>query len=129
MEKAPVYIQMDSTVVFSPNNEHILSIRQTTDTSIWFSLTTGNDTIKGRARLHPHYNLGAETVSFSEGTYYIHQYFVYESNNPCLYYVGIGDQNVVAEETEEIYAVIGLIGDNCDPELVQMAGKKLNRIK
>ena len=69
-----------------------------------------------------------ETVGFSKGEYVITHYYVTETDNPCLDFIGLGNQNIAEEKSENVYALISVSGDTCADELSEMTNKKLKTV-
>jgi hypothetical protein len=121
----PQFIPINKKIVFRSKNGHRISITQTNYTDIEFTIQYKNQEYKGKAFLYPHFYFGSETVVFSDEEYVMTPYYIAESNHPSLDYIGFGNQNIAEVGTEEVYAIIGISGDNCETEFSEMSKQKL----
>lgn len=124
----PEYIEKNSKVVFTSRNEQTITIRYINYTDIEFKISYSDEQIEGQATLLPHFYLGTETVEYSDGEYLITKYFVTTSSNPCIDYIGLGNQNITYDEPEELYAMVALSGGGCENELEGLTNQKLKKM-
>lgn len=124
----PKYIPKNQDVRFETENGKSISIRQINYTDIEFKIEYNEQVFSGKASILPHFYLGMETVGFSEGEYVITHYYVTETDNPCLDFIGLGNQNIAEEKSENVYALISVSGDTCADELSEMTNKKLKTV-
>ena len=124
----PNYIPKNKDVKFKTADGNSITIRQVNYTDIEFLIQHDNEKFKGKASLYPHFYLGMETVGFTDGEYIVTNYYVTESDNPCLDLIGLGNQNIAEENPENVYALISVSGDNCEDELNKLTNKKLKTV-
>lgn len=124
----PKYILENQKAIFETNNGYSITIRQLNHTDIEFTIQYDDQKYKGKASLFPHFYLGMETVGFSDGEYVITHYYVTESDNPCLDFIGLGNQNIAEESSQNVYALVSVSGDNCEDELNELTNKKLKTV-
>jgi len=125
----PEYIPRKQYVTFESENGNSISLRQINYTDIEFEIQYYDSKFKGKASLFPKFYLGMETVGFSDGEYIITHYYVTETDNPCLYFIGLGNQNISEENSEEVYMIVAVSGNNCKNELKELTNKKLKKRK
>ena len=123
----PQYITRNNTATFSSNRGQTIRIKQINYTDIEFKITYENKEFSGQATLLPQFYFGSETVNFKNGEYLLTKYFVTKTNNPCLDYIGLGNQNIINSETEELYAVVSMAGGDCENELIELTNEKLKK--
>lgn len=124
----PEYIPKNQNLIFESENGKSISIRQLNYTDIEFAIQYDEQKFNGKASLFPHFYLGMETVGFSDGEYIITHYYVTETDNPCLDFIGLGNQNIAEENPENVYALVSVSGDTCEDELNELTNKKLNTV-
>tara|TARA_R110002096_G_scaffold409363_1_gene608719 strand:- start:516 stop:1031 length:516 start_codon:yes stop_codon:yes gene_type:complete len=124
----PEYIPIKQKVRFESENGNSITIRQLNYTDIVFEIHYDNKKFNGKASLSAHFYLGMETVGFSDGDYIITYYNVTETDNPCLDFIGLGDQNIAEEDPENVYALVSVSGDTCEDELNELTNKKLKTV-
>ncbi|WP_291726467.1 hypothetical protein [Bernardetia sp.] len=124
----PKYITNDQEVIFKSESGNLITIQQINYTDIEFEIQYHDQNYKGKASLSPYFYLGMETVGFSEGEYVITHYYVTETNNSCLDFIGLGNQNIAKENSENVYALVSVSDDTCKDELNELTNKKLNTI-
>ena len=124
----PNYIPKNKDVIFKTADGNSITIRQINYTDIEFLIQYDNQEFKGKASLFPHFYLGMETVGFSDGEHIITHYYVTETDNPCLDFIGLGNQNIAEENPENVYALISVSGDTCADELNKLTNKKLKTV-
>lgn len=124
----PEYIPKNQNVRFESENGNSITIRQLNYTDIEFTIQYDEQKFNGKASLFPHFYLGMETVRFSDGEYIITHYYVTETDNPCLDFIGLGNQNIAEENSENVYALVSVSGDTCEDELNELTNKKLKTV-
>lgn len=124
----PEYIPKNQDIRFESENGNSITLRQINYTDIEFEIQCDDQKCNGKASLFPKFYLGMETVGFSDGEYIITHYYVTETDNPCLDFIGLGNQNISEENPEDVYALIAVSGDNCQDELKELAYKKLKTV-
>lgn len=124
----PDYIPKNQNVKFESENGNSIIIRQLNYTDIEFAIQYDEQKFNGKASLLPHFYLGMETVGFSDGEYIITHYYVTETDNPCLDFIGLGNQNIAEENPENVYALVSVSGDTCEDELNELTNKKLKTV-
>jgi len=124
----PEYIPKNQNITFESRNGSLITIRQINYTDIEFEIQYHDQKYKGKASLFPHFYLGMETVGFSDGEYVITHYYVTETDNPCLDFIGLGNQNIAKENPENVYALVSVSGDTCEDELNELTNKKLKTV-
>lgn len=124
----PEYIPKNQDVTFESGEGDLIVVRQINYTDIEFEIQYNDQKYKGKASLFPHFYLGMETVGFSDGEYVITHYYVTETENPCLDFIGLGNQNIAEEGSENVYALVSVSGDTCEDELSELTNKKLKTV-
>lgn len=124
----PNYIPNSQDMKFGSGSGNSIIIRQINYTDIEFKIKYNNQNYSGKASLFPHFYLGMETVVFSDGEYIITHYYVTETDNSCLDFIGLGNQNIAEENLENVYALISVSGDTCEDELNKLTNKKLTTV-
>lgn len=124
----PYYISKNQDVRFESENGNSITLRQINYTDIEFQIQYDDQKFNGRASLFPHFYLGIETVGFSDGEYIITHYYVTETDNPCIDFIGLGNQNIAKENPENVYAIVSVSGDTCIDELKELTNKKLKTV-
>lgn len=123
----PKYIPKNQDIKFESKNGQSITIRQINYTDIEFEIEYGDQKFNGKASLYPKFHIGRETIVFSDGEYKITRYYVTETNNPCLNFIGIGNKNIAEENFEDVYVLVSVSGDNCQDELNELTYKKLKK--
>lgn len=121
----PRYIPQNRNVIFESDNGNSITLRQINYTDIVFIIQSDSQKFHGKASLSPNFYLGMETTAFSDGEYLITYYYVIETDNPCLDFIGLGNQNIAEEKREYVYAMLSVSGDSCENELNELTNKKL----
>jgi len=121
----PEYIPRNQNVKFEAENGSSITIRQINYTDIEFEIEYNDEKFRGKASLFPYFYLGMETVGFSDGEYMITHYYVTETDNFCLDFIGLGNQNIAKDKSENVYALVSVSGDSCEDELNALTNKKL----
>jgi hypothetical protein len=124
----PEYIPKNQDIRFVTENGHSMTLRQINYTDLAFEIQYDRQKFKGNASLKPRFYLGMETVEFADGEYIITHYYVTETDNPCLNFIGLGNQNIAEEGSENVYALVSVSGNTCEDELKEMAYKKLKPV-
>ena len=121
----PEYIPKNEEIRFESESGSSITIRQINYTDIEFKIQYNDQNYSGKASLFPHFHLGMETVGFSDGEYIITHYYVTETDNSCLDFIGLGNQNIAEENSENVYALVSVSGDTCKGELNELTNKKI----
>lgn len=124
----PKYIPKNQDIKFESKNGQSITLRQINYTDIEFKIEYGDQEFNGKASLYPRFHLGMETVGFSEGEYIITHYYITETDNPCLDFIGLGNQNIAEENPEDVYVLVSVSGDTCEDELNELTNKKLKTV-
>lgn len=124
----PNYIPKNQDIRFESENGNSITLRQINYTDIEFEIQYDDQKFNGKASLFPKFYLGMETVGLSDGEYIISHYYVTETDNPCLDFIGLGNQNISEENPENVYALVAVSGDNCKDELQELTYKKLKTV-
>jgi len=124
----PSYIPRNKSVSFKSESEDYISINQVNYTDIEFVINYLGEKTHGKASLAPQFYRGFETIAFSDGEYVINYYYVTECDNPCLYFIGLGNENIAKENPENVYAMVSVSGGTCENELNNLANKKLKTV-
>ncbi len=124
----PEYIPKNQDIKFESENGNSITLRQVNYTDIEFEIQYDDQKFSGKASLPPHFHLGMETVEFSDGEYIITHYYVTETDNPCIDFIGLGNQNISEENPENVYALVAVSGGNCQDEFKELTYKKLKTV-
>lgn len=124
----PEYIPKNQDVKFESENGSSITLRQINYTDIEFEIQYDDQKYSGKASLLPNFYLGMETVGFSDGEYVITHYYVTETDNSCLDFIGLGNQDITKENPENVYALVSVSGDTCEDELNKLKNKKLKTV-
>lgn len=124
----PEYIPKNQDIRFESENGNSITLRQINYTDLEFEIQYDDQIFNGKASLFPNFYLGMETIGFSDGEYIITHYYITESDNPCLDFIGLGNQNISEEKPENVYALVAVLGDNCEDELKELTNKKLKTV-
>ena len=122
----PQYIPKNKKVKFGTKKGSSITIRQVNYTDIEFEIINNDEIFKGNASLSPNFHLGMETVGFSDGEYIITYYYITEADNSCIYSIGLGNQNIAKESSEDVYALVSLL-DGCEGKLNEIKDVKLRK--
>ena len=126
--RIPQHIKKNNEITFASDNGQTISIRQINFTDVQFTITYNGQQIDGEATLLPHFYLGTETVEFSDGEYFLTKYFATTSSNHCIDYIGLGNQNILNDESEMLYALVSMSGGGCENELRELSNRKLKTV-
>ena len=121
----PRLINKNVDILFESPQGHSITVKQVNYTDLEFSIKYNDKEYNGKASLAPQFHLGSESTQFTDGEYYITPYFVTETDNTCLDYIALGNQNIINDSTEMTYAMIAVSGDTCEDELKELTDKKL----
>lgn len=121
----PTLISKNKKTTFQNDQGEKITITQVNYTDIEFTIQSKTQKYTGKATLLHNFYFDVKFADFSDGKYIIFPYYVTESTNPCLDYIGLGNQNIQKDKSEQVYACIRLLGDTCKNELMEMAEQKL----
>jgi hypothetical protein len=124
----PKYIPKNRNVTFESDKGNSVTIRQINYTDLEFTIEYKGETFNGKASLSPYFHMGMETVGFSDGEYIITHYYVTETDNSCIDFIGLGNQNISEENSENVYALVSVSGGTCEDELNELTNKKLRTV-
>ena len=124
----PEYIPKNQDIRFESENGNSIIIRQLNYTDLEFEIQYNDSRFHGKASLFPKFYMGMETVGFSDGEYIITHYYITETDNPCIDFIGLGNQNISEENPEDVYALVSVSGDNCKNPLKELTYKKLKTV-
>lgn len=127
--RIPQYIKRGNSQVFVSKSGSTIKIKQVNYTDIQFTIFYNNQKITGIATIPHYFYFGSETTEFSDGEYLITKYFVRSSSIQCIDYIGLGNLNILNENTEEIYATIEMSGHGCEELLNGLTNEKLKKEK